>query len=133
METIRLLKAYPEVKVSMETAAICSLLHDVCKIGCYKVSMRNVKVDGKWIQKPYYEFNEDFPYGGHGSKSVFLIERYMRLTEEEAIAINCHMGFSDRDSNNWSVGNAYSYSNFAWIIHVADEAASFIREGSGIE
>ena len=36
-ELIRLLKAYPEVRVTAETAAIVSLLHDLCKIGCYKI------------------------------------------------------------------------------------------------
>ena len=48
-ELVRLLKAYPEVKVSAETAAIVALLHDVCKAGCYKTEMRNRKNEfGQW-------------------------------------------------------------------------------------
>ena len=35
-----------------------------------------------------------FPYG-HGEKSVFLIERFMKLKVEEAVAIRWHMGGFD--------------------------------------
>lgn len=127
-EIVRLLKAYPEIKTTGETAAIISLLHDVCKIGCYKTEMRNAKENGAWVQKPYYTFNEDFSYGGHGSKSVFLIERFMRLTEEEAVAINCHMSSWDAVPHDWSISNAYQKYPLAWLLHVADESASFIKE-----
>ena len=57
-ELVRLLKAYPEVKVSAESAAIVSLLHDLCKIGCYKQELRNQKVGGVWVQRPVYVFQE---------------------------------------------------------------------------
>ena len=125
-ETIRLLKSYSDiVTVSGETAAICSLLHDVCKIGCYKTEMRNVKENGQWVQKPFYTFNEDFKFGGHGSKSVFLIQKYMSLSDEEATAINCHMG-SWGNTDERSVGDAYEQFPFAWILHVADEACGFV-------
>lgn len=127
-ELIRLLKAYPEVKVSAESAAIVSLLHDLCKIGCYKQELRNTKVNGVWVQRPVYIFEEDFCYGGHGSKSVYLVQRYMNLTEAEAVAINCHMGFSDRSSGDRSLGTAYEEYPLAWLLHVADESATFIRE-----
>lgn len=127
-ELVRLLRAYPEVKVSGETAAIVSLLHDVCKIGCYKTELRNQKVNGVWVQRPVYVFNEDFSYGGHGSKSVYLIQRHIRLTDEEAVAINCHMGFADRCPGDYSLGSAYERYPLAWLLHVADEAAAYIRE-----
>ena len=79
-ELIRLLKAYPEVRVTAETAAIVSLLHDLCKIGCYKQEMRNQKVNNVWVQRPVYVFDEDFCYGGHGSKSVYLAQKFINLT-----------------------------------------------------
>ena len=54
-ELVRLLRAYPEVKVSAETAAIVTLLHDLCKIGCYKTEMRNKKNErGAWVSVPFY-------------------------------------------------------------------------------
>ena len=129
VELIRLIKAYPEIKVSTETVAIIALLHDVCKIGCYKTSMRNVKDEnGKWIQKPYYEFKEDFCFGGHGSKSVYLIQKFMHLTDEEAVAINSHMGVFDKPTGDNSISNAYIQFPIAWLLHVADESSSYLRE-----
>jgi hypothetical protein len=119
---------YPEVKVSAETAAIVSLLHDLCKADCYKVEMRNKKENGVWHSVPTFVFDEDFCYGGHGSKSVFLIQKHIELTNEEAVAINCHMSFSDRPQNDYSIGNAYEQYPLAWLLHVADESATFIRE-----
>ena len=128
-ETIRLLRAYPEIKVSGETVAICTLLHDICKCNCYKESIRNVKDEsGKWIQVPCYEYKEEFNFGGHGSKSVFLIQKFMKLTDEEAVAINCHMGFADRTPNDYTIGAAYENNLFAWLIHVADESATYVLE-----
>lgn len=127
-ELVRLLKAYPEIKVSAETAAIVSLLHDLCKIGCYKTELRNQKVNNVWVKQPVYVFNEDFCFGGHGSKSVYLAQKYIRLTDEEAVAINCHMGPWDRNPSDYSLGNAYESYPLAWLLHVADESAAYIRE-----
>ncbi len=129
-ELVRLLKAYPEIKVSAETAAIIALLHDVCKIGCYKQELRNKKVNNVWVQQPTYVFQEDFCFGGHGSKSVYLIQKYMPLTDEEAVAINCHMGSWDRSPSDYGVGNAYERFPLAWLLHVADESATYIRESN---
>lgn len=127
-ELVRLLKAYPEVRVTAETAAIVSLLHDLCKTGCYKQELRNTKVNGVWVQRPFYVFKEDFCYGGHGSKSVYLIQRHMNLAEAEAVAINCHMGAWDRSPTDYSIGSAYEEYPLAWLLHVADESATYIRE-----
>ena len=90
---------------------------------------RNQKINGEWQEVPYYVIDEKFHFGGHGSKSVFLIQQFMKLTTEEAAAINCHMGFSDGNPNAVrDVGNAYHQFPLAWIVHVADEAATFLLE-----
>ena len=121
-ELTRLLRVYPEVKVSAETAAIVTLLHDVCKANCYKVELRNKKNEhGQWVQVPVYTFQEDFSFGGHGSKSVFLIQKYMKLTDEEAVAINCHMGV---ENGNWAVNGAYRAYPLAFLVHTADMAST---------
>ena len=129
-ELVRLKKAYPEVKVNAESAAVVSLLHDLCKIGCYKTELRNKKENGVWRSVPTYVFQEDFCYGGHGSKSVFLAREYINLTREEAVAINCHMGFADRSPGDYSLGTAYELYPLAWLLHVADESATYIREAT---
>ena len=81
---------------SEESFAICGLLHDICKAEFYKEGTRNVKNEetGAWEKRPFYSIEDKYPYG-HGEKSVFLIERFMRLKTSEAIAIRWHMGGFD--------------------------------------
>ena len=111
----------------IETIAIVSLLHDLCKIGCYKVDYRNAKNEnGVWEKVPYYAFDEKFAYGGHGAKSVYIIERFMRLTAEEAVAIHNHMGAYGRPSNDYSLGGAYEQYPLALLLHTADNFATYI-------
>lgn len=115
--------------VSDETIAVCALLHDVCKANYYVVDYRNVKENGEWVKKPYYKVEERFPYG-HGEKSVFIVSQYIRLTAEEAMAINWHMGaFDDRaKGGSHALSEAYDKYKFALLLHIADIMASYIDE-----
>lgn len=121
----------PDDAANMErTAGIVSLLHDVCKAGFYGTEMRNKKDEsGKWVQVPFYTVDDKFPYG-HGEKSVFLIERFMRLTTEEAVAIRWHMGGFDEAvrGGSYSVGAAYDKYPPALLLHMADMMASHFDE-----
>ena len=92
---------------SDETLAICGLLHDVC-------------------------FDENFPYG-HGEKSVFIITQYMRLSAEEAMAINWHMGgFDERvKGGSYSLSEAMAKYKLVLLMHVADLQASYLDEDRG--
>ncbi|MBO4769995.1 MAG: hydrolase [Clostridia bacterium] len=115
---------------SDETVALVALLHDVCKVNCYKTSFRNVKNDrGVWESVPYYEFDDRLPYG-HGEKSVYIISGYMRLTREEAFAIRYHMGFSAQDDTR-NVGQVFEMFPLAFALNVADSEAAFFLEGRG--
>lgn len=114
------------LEVSEESIAIVALFHDLCKVGCYKTEMRWRKdANDKWEQYPTYKFEEDFAYGGHGSKSVFLVMSFMKLHPDEAAAINCHMGQWDATQYS-NPSETYSRNHLAWLLHVADEAADFI-------
>lgn len=124
-ELSRLLAVYPEIECSEESAVICSLFHDFCKINCYTTEKRNRKNEsGQWESYDAYKWDERFCFGGHGSKSVFLVQHFISLTPEEATAINCHMGAFDNDK----VGSAFEQIPLAWLVHVADEAATYILE-----
>ena len=113
---------------SDETIAIVSLLHDLCKVNVYRVSTRNVKdsVTGHWKQVPYYEFDDNLPYG-HGEKSVYVISGFMRLTREEAFAIRYHMGFSNEDDAR-NVGRAFELFPLALALSIADTEATYFIE-----
>ncbi len=121
-------KHFDEETDSMESFAICALLHDLCKAQFYKVSSRNVKNDetGQWEKVPFYAIEDTFPYG-HGEKSVFLIERFMRLRLDEAMAIRWHMGGFD-DNNGMYVSKAYDKYPLAVKLHLADLESTYLRE-----
>ena len=115
------------LEYSAESIALVALLHDVCKIGCYKPSTRNVKgEDGKWTQVPTFTYEDPLPYG-HGEKSVYVINGFVRLTREEAMAIRWHMGFSGTEDSRL-VGRAFAKYPLAFALSVADMEATYFLE-----
>ena len=122
---------FEEGKDSEESFAICALLHDLCKAQLYKVSTRNVKNDvtGQWEKVPYYTVEDAFPYG-HGEKSVFLIERFMRLKTSEAMAIRWHMGGFDDSARGGSFAISLAYEKYplAVKLHLADLESTYLKE-----
>lgn len=116
---------------SEESFAICALLHDLCKAQFYKVSTRNVKNEktGAWEKQPFYAVEDSFPYG-HGEKSVFLIERFMRLKTSEAIAIRWHMGGFDEAARGGSFAISLAYDKYPLAIklHISDLESTYLCE-----
>ena len=99
-------KHFEEGADNPESFAVCALLHDLCKAQFYKCSTRNVK------------------------KSVFLIERFMRLKTSEAMAIRWHMGgFDDTaKSGGYAISNAFDKYPIAVKLHFADLDSTYLRE-----
>lgn len=118
------------IPCSDESIAICGLLHDLCKANFYTVAFRNAKNEqGVWEKVPYYTINDQFPYG-HGEKSVFLIERFMKLTDEEALAIRWHMGgFDDSVKGGcFTISTAFENYKLPVLLHIADLKATYFCE-----
>ena len=116
-----------------EAIAVCGLLHDICKANFYGVEMRNRKNEqGKWEQYPFYIVNDQLPYG-HGEKSVYIINGFMKLTREEAMAIRWHMGGFDESVKGGShaMSDAFSQFPLAVLLHVADLQATYLDEEEG--
>ncbi len=124
-------KHFEEGVDSHESFAICSLLHDLCKVQFYKTSTRNVKNEqtGQWEKQPFYMIEDAFPYG-HGEKSVYLIERFMRLKPAEAVAIRWHMGGFDDSvkAGSYSMSHAYEKYPIAVKLHLSDLESTYLRE-----
>lgn len=120
-----------ELAQKTESIAICGLLHDLCKSNFYKAGFRNVKDDatGQWNKVPSYSIQDAFPYG-HGEKSVYLIERFMRLKPAEAIAIRWHMGGFDESvkGGSFSISDAWRNYPLAPMLHIADLEATYLLE-----
>lgn len=114
-----------------ETVAILALLHDVCKVGVYhtETKRRRNPDTGTWEDYQAYTFRDPF-HLGHGEKSLYLITKYMALTEEEALAIRWHMGAFDDAVKGGSraLDAAMDVSPWVWRLHEADMCATRIDE-----
>lgn len=119
-----------ESVISPESAAIIALLHDICKTNYYRTDYRNVKnEDGEWEKRPYFSVDDSLPYG-HGEKSVYMLSGFMRLTREEAMAINWHMGGFDKRviGGDYSMSDAFYKYPVALLFHLADTEAAYLDE-----
>lgn len=115
-----------------ESIAIVSLFHDLCKIGRYKTDVKNVKdsVTGVWESKTVYTFNNDYECMGHGSKSLSIVQSYIKLTDEEKYAIFGHMGMYDTSNyyNCTDVSNGFKRNTLAFALHMADMISTHTTE-----
>ena len=89
-------KTRPELEeqLPLDSVAICTLLHDVCKTDIYKEGILSTKnADGYW--EKYLGFQVDYNAGlplGHGEKSVIMLLSWgLELKPEEMLAIRWHM------------------------------------------
>lgn len=119
-----------------ESRHICALFHDICKYHCYNPAKKSRKTgrllpNGKpeWEDYIGYDFVEEFPYG-HGEKSVYILQKYIKLTDAEAMAIRWHMGYSDATfkGGQQSVSNAIKLYPVIALLHSADIIATSNEE-----
>lgn len=129
-----------------ESIAIVALFHDLCKANMYKRGYRNQKTydpekvaaaekwtvkhdaggDFIWETVQTYEIDEEFIYG-HGEKSVFILQHFITISQDEATAIRYHMS-SWQEGEARAAGDTFRRNPLAFFLHVADEAATFIDE-----
>ncbi len=117
------------IEADPESVAIVALLHDLCKIGCYKAGTRNVKNEatGAWEKVPTFFYEDPLPYG-HGEKSVYIISGFMKLKREEAMASRWQRGVSGSEDSRL-VGQALEQYPLAFALSVADMEATYFLEG----
>ena len=116
--------------INYDSIILSALLHDVCKTNFYKISEKNVKNEqtGKWEKENYYTVDDSHFYG-HGECSVMLIEKYIRLTNEERYAIRFHMGGFDEIAKTGGILNkAFQTYPLALALHIADMMASNMED-----
>jgi len=115
------------------TIAICGLLHDVTKTNFYKRGFKWAKDDNNaWYKKEVWEVEDSFP-AGHGEKSVFMLQKFINLTDEEILAIRWHLGnFDPGISFNYPSGLPFRQSQkshkLVTLLITADMEATFILE-----
>jgi len=112
--------------LSLDTVIICGLLHDVCKIAFYR---RKKKWDNEKRKKTWqYGYEDKFPVG-HGEKSVIILQRFFRLSEQECCIIRWHMaGFDISPYGKPAHQRAVEMYPACIALHTADyESASFLE------
>lgn len=102
-----------------ESPLLVGLLHDICKFDSY------LKTNGG------YQYNANCMRvegnNNHGEKSVFLLSKFVNLTEEEKLCIRFHMGAYE--VNEWEdYGNAIKKYPNVLFTHTADMYASKVLE-----
>jgi len=93
-ETLLKLREALAPQISEESCVIVGLLHDVGKIGM-PGKPRYLKNDNRWeIEKRgmTYKINPDEVYMGLAARSIYLISKYIPLSDSEAQAILYHDG-----------------------------------------
>ena len=125
-------KQFPDYEISDETIAISALLHDLCKTKFYVKGFRNVKNEetGQWEKKEIYTINDKLCMG-HGEGSVYMIQAFMKLNRDEALAIRWHMnGFDNAvKGGDFSMNGAKEQTPLVTLLQIADLwASSFLEE-----
>lgn len=121
---------YDIADISEKSMIIVALLHDVCKINCYKEDFRNVKNEkGVWEKIPCYK-KDPLLSMGHAGKSIFIIQKFISLSAEEAQAIFWHMGAYDISNYNTlnELGQSYTENTLAFLLNQADMTSTYIIE-----
>lgn len=93
---------------------------------------RNVKNEaGKWESVPCYTIDDQLPYG-HGEKSVYIINGFMRLTRDEAMGNSMAYGVAWDDAVRGGAGHMAAAGKYPLIIllYVADQLATYIDEAN---
>ena len=118
-------------EISEDSLIIVALLHDLCKVNCYIESTRNVKNEktGQWEKVPCYRREPRLPMG-HGGKSVFIAQQFIKLTVDEAQAIFWHMGAWDISPYMTlnELSQSYETNLLALLLHQADMKATYLVE-----
>ena len=120
-------------QIKEEEIIISALLHDICKTNFYKPTEKWYKDKANnWQSYIGYEIEDKFPMG-HGEKSVFMVQQFIRLTGNEALAIRWHMGNSDPGMyispyTKNALNDAFNKVPLCAIIAQSDQLASWAME-----
>lgn len=114
--------------LSEESIAIAALFHDLCKCGLYHQTEKWKKDENnRWVSYIGYEVKDDFPFG-HGEKSCYIINFYLKLHKDELLAIRWHMGMYDVSENGssgrYAFYNACDATPLVLLMQMADMASS---------
>jgi hypothetical protein len=112
--------------VSIEEAVITAIVHDWCKIELYESYIRNVKNEetGQWEQKPAYRRREPRIPLGHGTTSLYMAQKFFKVSLEQACAIRWHMSkWNTHDVENDDLNYSNNKYPLVLMLQFADQLA----------
>jgi len=128
-----IVKNNPDLEYLRESVVISALFHDVCKTNYYvKEEKWKKDVNNKWQSYLGYSVKDKFPLG-HGEKSIFIISKFLKLTDAEAMAIRWHMGATEVSVHIPGSAQAFAYNAaidhpLVRLIHCADMLTLTVEE-----
>lgn len=106
--------------ISDESLLLTSLFFNVFKINTYKPDTRNTKVNGKWESVPYNKYNPEYVLG-KSQKSLYYLQKFIKLTDEEAQAIYFANSFYDeKDKEIKDVLDVLKNNPLAYVLYQAN-------------
>lgn len=128
-----------EKQLDVNSIAIATLLHDVCKADIYRRVTRKRKNEiGMWEDVQEYAVDyADFPVG-HGEKSVIMLLRSgLDLEDAEILAIRWHMGPWELAQQSIEQDRSYraaqKSSALVPLVHTADTLAAQLLERDALD
>ena len=125
-----------ENDITIESIILVALFSSINKVGCYVKDFKNVKVNGKWEQQEYWKWDEKFIYAGRGSKSVFIIQQYMKLWIEEAQSIAFVLAGEDNIFSgvvDTTYRKIYEDSRLALYLHLAEMESTYLLDNLSLD
>lgn len=136
-----------------DSIIVCSLAHDLCKLDFYTAEIKNVKtyitdenkkelkgyqvkyervggveVPFCWVPTEGYGVKDQMPLP-HGSKSLYILQGFIKVSRSEAFLITWHMGpFANLTGDNYGFNTAVEYQPSVALMYVADFLASSLYE-----
>ena len=129
----KLVRPDKDMSFGEDAIIITALLHDLCKTNFYVPTEKYAKNENDaWIKYMTYTIDEKLPLG-HGPKSVFIVQNFIKLSGAEICAIMWHMGMSDIGAwiSNYqkpSMQQAFEKAPLSVLIMQADFFASYCME-----
>ena len=121
-------------KVTFESLVICTILHDLHKLNYYEKYSKSIFKGydewGKkiWDNEDLYKVRDDaFIFGCDGSNSNYLIRAHLKMSYEEQLAVENHMGYIDGHPQS-SASKAWAKSPLSLYLHLADMEATYYYE-----
>ena len=112
-----------KLNIPEESILIAGVCHDICKVNFYQP---NYLKSGNISESKPYVVNDDFPLG-HGEKSVSTLQRFISLTNKEAMLIRWHMGPYDPAWNDYQNKIESNFPEVLLFHHVDDEVSKFYK------